>query len=96
MPGPTRFRGNALGHDITCNKISRSTIDARARSMLELIRRCAPSSIKENSVERELNTPQTSALLRKIASDCIVLMKNDNGLLPLSKTKSVSQIRIYD
>jgi len=63
--------------------------------MLELVCRCAPSGIKENAVERELNTPQTSALLRKIAGDCIVLMKNDNDLLPLSKTKSVSQVQIH-
>jgi beta-glucosidase len=90
MPGPTRFRGNALGHAISSGKISLDTLDERARAMLKLVDRCAPSGIKERAEEIELNTPETGALLRKLASDSIVLLKNNYQLLPLSKTKQVS------
>jgi beta-glucosidase len=90
MPGPTRFRGNALGHAISSGKISLDTLDERARALLKLVDRCALSEIKERAEEIELNTPDTSSLLRKLASDSIVLLKNNNQLLPLSKNKSVS------
>jgi beta-glucosidase-like glycosyl hydrolase len=78
-----------LGHAISSGKISLDTLDERARAMLKLVDRCAPSGIKERGEEIELNTPETSALLRKLASDSIVLLKNNNQLLPLSKNKPV-------
>ncbi len=90
MPGPTRFRGNALGHAISSGKVPSETLDERARAMLKLVNVCAASGIKERAEEIELNTPETSSLLRKLASDSITLLKNDRQLLPLSKNKSVS------
>jgi beta-glucosidase len=60
--------------------------------MLRLVDRCAASGIRERAEEQELNTPKTSTLLRKLAGDGIVLLKNDNRVLPLSKSKSVSQL----
>ena len=92
MPGPTRFRGNALGHAISSGKISSDTLEKRARAVLQLVNRCASSGIKERAEEVELNSPETSLLLRKLASDSIVLLKNNNQLLPLSKHKSVSAL----
>jgi beta-glucosidase len=89
MPGPTRFRGNALGHAISCGKVSLDVLDDRARAILNLVNRCAASGVKERADEIELNTPETSSLLRKLANDSIVLLKNEKNILPLSKFKSV-------
>ncbi|TVY90955.1 putative beta-glucosidase I [Lachnellula willkommii] len=89
MPGPTRFRGNALGHAISCSKVSLEVLDDRARAMLNLVNRCAASGVKERAEEIELNTPETSSLLRKLATDSTVLLKNDNNVLPLSKSKTI-------
>ncbi|TVY45305.1 putative beta-glucosidase I, partial [Lachnellula occidentalis] len=89
MPGPTRFRGNALGHAISCGKVSLEVLDDRARAMLKLVNRCAASGVKERAEEIEINTPETSSLLRKLATDSTVLLKNDNNVLPLSKSKTI-------
>lgn len=40
-----------------------------------------------NGEERTQENEEDTALLRKIAAESIVLLKNDNGLLPIDKTK---------
>lgn len=90
MPGPSRFRGVCLGHAVSSNKVSVKTLNDRTRQMLKLVKRCIASGIPENAPEKESNTPETSALLREIANDSIVLLKNDNQTLPLSRSQSVS------
>jgi len=89
MPGPTRFRGNALGHALTTNKVPKHILDDRVRQMLRLVNRCAASKIPKIVTEKEIDTPETSALLREIAADSIVLLKNTKQVLPLSKSKPV-------
>jgi beta-glucosidase len=54
---------------------------------LKLVNRCAASKIPEDAEEKTADTPETAALLRKIAADSIVLMKNESGILPLKKDK---------
>jgi beta-glucosidase len=60
--------------------------------MLKLINRCAASKVEENAPEKEIDSPETSALLREIASNSIVLLKNERQVLPLSKSKPASSI----
>lgn len=87
MPGPPRFRGEALKFNVTTDKVRKHIIDERAKAVLRLVKKCAASEIPENAPERAADTPETAALLRKIADESIVLLKNDNGVLPLSKDK---------
>ncbi|THZ69837.1 hypothetical protein D6C85_06400 [Aureobasidium pullulans] len=89
MPGPTRFRGEALVHASTANKIPAGVIDERARQVLELVNECAASGVKENAEETTNDTPETSALLRRLAAESIVLMKNEGDILPLKKDKKI-------
>lgn len=90
MPAPSRWRGPLLQHALAANKITRKTLTQRARAVLGLVNRCAASKIPHNANEGTNDTPETSALLRKVAGDTIVLMKNENRILPLKKDKSVS------
>jgi len=90
MPGPVRWRGDIALHALTSNKIAELTIDERARAVLELVKECAKSGVREGAEEGKVDTPETSALLREIAADSIVLMKNEDSVLPLSKDKPVS------
>jgi beta-glucosidase len=46
--------------------------------------------VAENAPEQTRDTPETAALLRRLATDAIVLLKNEQDVLPLSKSKSVS------
>jgi beta-glucosidase len=78
-----------LQHALSSNKVTRKTLEQRARAVLNLVNRCAASKIPEHAKETTNDTPETSALLRKVAGDAIVLMKNENGILPLKKDKSV-------
>lgn len=88
MPGPTRFRGDLLKFSAaTGGKVWDHVIDDRAREMLKFVKRCAASGVKENGPEETRNTPETAALLRRIANESIVLLKNEGGVLPLSKEK---------
>ena len=90
MPGPGRFRGVNLGHAITTNKVPTHVLNTRAKQMLKLIDRCAASKVPENAPETEIDSPESRAILREVACSSIVLLKNENQVLPLSKSKPVS------
>ncbi|KAF7558000.1 hypothetical protein G7Z17_g288 [Cylindrodendrum hubeiense] len=87
MPGPPTFRGDLLKFSTTTGKVWQHIIDDRAREVLKFVNKCASSGVKENGPEGTLDTPETAALLRKIGNEGIVLLKNENNTLPLSKTK---------
>lgn len=89
MPGPTRWRGGLLGHSVSARRIPTHILDERARNMLNLVNDCAKSGVKENAKEGKLDTPETAALLRKLAGESIVLFKNEGDVLPLKKDKSI-------
>lgn len=87
MPGPARFRGEALQFNASTGKPFGHVIDDRAREVLKMVKKVAGLPIKEFGDEKEANTPETAALLRRIGNESIVLLKNENNVLPLSKTK---------
>ncbi|KAF7549719.1 hypothetical protein G7Z17_g6190 [Cylindrodendrum hubeiense] len=93
MPGPTRWRGEALSHAVTANKIKKSTLDERVRNVLKLIKQgLENTSIPPNAPEKQLNTPEHIALLREAAAKSVVLLKNEQNVLPFSANKSVAVI----
>lgn len=87
MPGPSRFRGDLLHFNASFGKPGPHIIDDRVREMLKLIKRCAASGVEENGPEMTRDTPQTAALLRQLGNESIVLLKNDNDVLPFKKDK---------
>lgn len=89
MPGPTRFRGELIEHSIFAKTISMDTLDERARNVLNLVKRVQRSGIPENAPETLRNYPEDRALLRELASEGVVLLKNYNSILPLKKDKKV-------
>lgn len=79
------------------NKVAQHVLDERARNVLKLVNRCAESKIPENAEEKTGDTLETAAFLRKIGAESIVLMKNNNDILPLKKDKKVSfHTRLWD
>ncbi|KKK19564.1 hypothetical protein P175DRAFT_050921 [Aspergillus ochraceoroseus IBT 24754] len=89
MPGKTRWRGDALAHAISSNKVPEFVMDERVRNILNLINYVEPLGIPEGAEEKVLNRPEDKALLRRAAAESIVLMKNEDNILPLSKEKSI-------
>jgi beta-glucosidase len=71
------------------NKVPQHILDERVRNVLNLVNRCAAAKVPEKAEEKTADTPETAALLRKIGGDSIVLMKNEENILPLKKDKKV-------
>ena len=92
MPGPTRWRGEALPHAATSNKIKPQVLDKRARAVLQTVKLSAKSGIRQNAPESKLNRHQDRILLRRTAAESIVLLKNEDHTLPLDKSKPVAII----
>lgn len=91
MPGATKWRGQMLVQAIGVGKVKQTVLDERVRNVLNLVNRCAAAHITDHAPEKTADTPETAALLRRIGAESIVLMKNDNDVLPLKKDKKVSR-----
>ncbi|ERS98825.1 hypothetical protein HMPREF1624_04015 [Sporothrix schenckii ATCC 58251] len=88
MPGMSGFRGPALIHAVTSNKVKETTIDERVRRVLQMASKALASSIPEMlAPEQTRDTPATRALLRRAAAESVVLLKNEDGVLPLNPAK---------
>lgn len=69
-----------------------STINNRARAVLELVKHAQYAGIPENAAETILDRPQDRLLLRELAANSVVLLKNDNDILPFKKNQRVAVI----
>ena len=91
MPGPGQWRGKRLAHSIASGTIETEVLDDRVRAILNLVKEASRSGIRD-TLEEEINTPEARALLRKAAAEAIVLMKNDENILPFDKSKPIALI----
>jgi beta-glucosidase len=89
MPGPSRWRGELVNHALLSNKISQHTLDQRVREVLKLVSRAIQTGVPENAFEGTRDVPETAELLRRISGESIVLLKNNGGVLPFKKEKTV-------
>ncbi|KLU86661.1 hypothetical protein MAPG_05673 [Magnaporthiopsis poae ATCC 64411] len=88
MPGPPKFRGDLLKFNAITDKVRGHILDERVRAVLKLVNKCAAAGVEENGPETtDLDTPETAAFLRRIGNESLVLLKNDNDVLPLKKDK---------
>ena len=85
MPGPPVHRGNALIKAVEAGDVSAETLNERVRNVLRLNERTGVLDGKapDPTVERYDDDPSRIALLRRVASSAIVLLRNDNAVLPL-------------
>ena len=89
MPGGPKMRGR-LGDFVQSSRlIKQSVLDQRARRVLQFVKKAAKVEMKEGP--RDL--PEDRKLNRDICGKSIVVLKNDDGLLPLpKKVKKVALI----
>ncbi|KAM0305364.1 hypothetical protein ACHAPM_001744 [Fusarium culmorum] len=88
MPGPTRWRNTEdVIAAIKAGKTSEETINERATHVLKFLERL--NCFKDPTIpdERAINNPKHQALIREAGSKGIVLLKNQDNILPLSKEK---------
>jgi beta-glucosidase len=84
MPGPSEWRGALLNRAVSCGKVMESTVDRSAARLT------SQSAIPESAPESTLDTRDTIELLKEVSVESIVLLKNENELLPLNPSRSVS------
>ncbi|MDP6980795.1 MAG: glycoside hydrolase family 3 C-terminal domain-containing protein [Myxococcota bacterium] len=87
MPGPVRHYGEKLMAAVNAGEVSRDTIDARARRMLEVHERAGLLDGEVDDVERANDLPEDRALARRAAASAMVLLCNAGELLPLDPSK---------
>ncbi|KAF4463740.1 beta-glucosidase j [Fusarium albosuccineum] len=81
MPGPSRWRGELLSWAVMSDKVKKPTIDASVRNILKLINKVQPW--KDEAEVEGGDTQRKRDLCRKVASESIVLLKNERNILPL-------------
>lgn len=82
MPGPPRLRGILSDLAVSSRKVSHATLDARARNVLNLVKRCG-SIEGVSAIETTRDTPEDRAINRRLAAESIVLLKNESKILPI-------------
>lgn len=91
MPFPI-FRGDKLIKEVELGTVTEDDINQRALKMLELRDRTAACHADEP--ERSEISEKTNQIARELASGGFVLLKNEDGTLPLSTTQSRRPIKV--
>ncbi|KAI8167830.1 putative beta-glucosidase I [Colletotrichum sp. SAR 10_70] len=84
MPGPARWRGELLMWAVLCRKVKEATIYERIRSLLNLINKVQPALNHRRDERTQGDTEEKRRVCRKVASNSIVLLKNERSVLPLN------------
>ncbi|KAG6825905.1 hypothetical protein H0H92_001914 [Tricholoma furcatifolium] len=91
MPGVNKWRTlDLVNRSIQSRKITTRDVRARARRVLELVQKCAqgaPEVLDSDGIERTVESEEDKVLMRKVASESIVLLKNEGSVLPLNSQK---------
>lgn len=87
MPFSGGTNDQAIAQAVRDGKISEDFLNQMVDHLIDLAKKS-----EETLGEYTYNAQEHHALARKIAGQCMVLLKNDDGLLPLSKQKRVAVI----
>lgn len=92
MPGPARVFGADLAKALAAGDVTEDTLDDHVLRILRLIARCGLLDGNPKQSLGELSTPAHRALARKAAAKAMVLLKNDDALLPLKTAGKIAVI----
>jgi len=89
MPGPARVLGQDLINAVYYRQVSESAVNDAARRMLRLYARTGhlDPEPKINRHVRDAHAAEHHKLAREIATEALVLLKNDHDALPLDANK---------
>ncbi|KAI6755978.1 hypothetical protein HG530_011714 [Fusarium avenaceum] len=88
MPGPPRVRKtDAVLEALKQGEVTVNTVNDRVRTVLEFVERLQGFESPTASIERAVDRAEHRALIREAGSRGIVLLKNENELLPISKAR---------
>jgi beta-glucosidase len=90
MPGPARWMGEYALAAVRSGRISESEIDDSVRRLLRLLQRVGAFEQPELQPEQALDLPEHRQVIREAAAEAIVLLKNENDILPLAADRITS------
>jgi beta-glucosidase len=90
MPGPTVYRGRSLSWAVSSRKVLEATVDQCVRNLLNLLKKVLPADAPHSNDPSAANTAESRALIRRLAADGIVLLKNTRHILPLKQGEQKS------
>lgn len=90
MPGPVGLWGNKLLAAIKSGEVSESAINAKVERILRLAYRVGKFAESENKAVKEFTDAQLQKAAREIGSQSIVLVKNEEQVLPLEKPLKIA------
>ncbi|KAL4806313.1 glycoside hydrolase superfamily [Aspergillus unguis] len=92
MPGPTKWRGDKLLKAIGNGEVSEDTINESVARILKLAKRLGRFENSGEPPEVALQNPERDQFIRTAGAEGMVLLKNENDLLPLEKGATVAVI----
>ena len=94
MPGPAQWRTlEKILSAIKAGKLSEQTLDDRVRKVLELLIQTGKFDDPTIPDEAAVDTPAHRELIRSVGADGMVLLKNENNVLPL-QTENLKSIAL--
>ncbi len=89
MPEP-RWRGEKLLAAVKRGEVAEATIDVSVRRLLQLLVKTGVFKHQEDVPEQAIDLPEHRALVRQAAAEGIVLLKNEQHVLPLQREQLTS------
>ncbi len=83
MPGPSKVWGTKLRAAVDAGEVSEACIDSKVARLLKLIQRTGARPGDARRPERGEDTPAKRELVRRAATEGMVLLRNAGNLLPL-------------
>lgn len=83
MPGPSEANDRKIIEAVRSGRIEESVLDRAVKRILRLVFKA--TNCAQEELEGEVNAQAHHELAKKVASESIVLLKNQNGLLPLDE-----------
>ncbi|MGW7430442.1 beta-glucosidase [Streptomyces sp. NPDC054861] len=90
MPGPTTVYGEALAAAVRAGEVEETAVDAAVRNVLRLAARVGALEGAPPAVTETPETADGDALAREIAHRGFVLVRNENGALPVAAGRTVA------
>ncbi len=93
MPGPARWMGEKVFEAVQNGSLDEAVVDDKVLRILRTLERVGALDTPKVKEEESIDNPAHRALIRKAGSEAIVLLKNDDKVLPITeKARSVAII----
>lgn len=93
MPGPARWMENSLVKQaLTNGTLAHEALDNKVRRLLRTLEKAGLLENAPVNISRAVNNPKHRQIIREVAGEAIVLLKNSQNLLPLKRVKRIAVI----